>query len=147
VGFSVATMGPIETIAVDGNVTALVVLGQTFETSTDEVFGLAVGDYVVAAAHPGIGTTIYPVGTPYVAGVSTVKIKATVTALDASVGSASLGSTAVDYTATLSSNSAVLPLVDQPFEVIGTQPVAQGVILAGPSASAEVGCPALDGRM
>ena len=77
-------MGPIEAIAVDGNSTTLAVLGQSFETNTEDASDFAVGDYVVAADHATLGTTVYSVGTPYVAGVSTVRLKAPVTAVDSS---------------------------------------------------------------
>ena len=111
----------------DGNSTTLAVLGQSFETNTEDSSDFVVGDYVVAADHATLGTTVYSVGTPYVAGVSTVRLKAAVTAVDSRVGTASLGSTTVDYTATLSSDPAATPELDQPYVAVGTQPVAQGV--------------------
>jgi hypothetical protein len=141
-GYSVAAMGPIESIGAQG--ASVTVLGQTFETDAS---GLEVGDYVVAGAHPIFGATVYEVGSSYIPGVSAVKIMAAVTAIDTRVGTASLGATKVDYTASLSTNPALALAVDQPFVAVGTQPVAQGVIVAGPNSGAAVGCAALDGRM
>ena len=106
-------MGPIEAVAVNGNSTTLAVLGQSFETSTEDSSDFVVGDYAVAADHATLGTTVYSVGTPYVAGVSTVRLKAAVTAVDSQVGTATLGWATVDYTATLSSNPAATPELDQ----------------------------------
>ena len=73
-------MGPVESIASDGLASTVVVLGQVFSIE-DLSPDLVVGDYVVAASHPSLGTTVYPVGVSYVAGVSTVKVKATATAV------------------------------------------------------------------
>jgi hypothetical protein len=140
-------MGSIEAVAVNGDSTTLTILGQVFETSTEESLGFVAGDYVVAAVHSSYGTTVYSVGTPYVAGISTVRIKAPVTAIDVRLGKASFGSTTVDYTGILSGNPSTAPEVGKAFEVVGTQPVAQGLVLAGPGESTAVGCPALDGRM
>jgi hypothetical protein len=140
-------MGPIEVIAVNEELATLTVLGQPFETSAENASELAIGDYVVAAADPIVGTIIYPVGAPYVAGVSTVKVKANVTEVNAQIGTASLGSTTIDYTAALADDPTAVPSVDEPLEVVGTQPAALGVVLAGPGDSSAVVCPALDGRM
>ena len=63
-----------------------------------------------------------------------VRIKAGVTGVDTGVGTAQLGATKVDYTASLSENPSFAPTVDQPFEAAGIQHVAQGLVLAGPDA-------------
>jgi hypothetical protein len=146
-GFTVAVMGPIESITSTGATATLVVLGQVFESDSEDSSDFAVGDYVVAATGTVVGTTVYNAGAPYVPGVSIVRINAVVTGVDARLANASLGSTHVDYSAALSGNPAFVPDVDRPLQVVGTQPIGQGAVLSGPGTSAAVGCPALDGRM
>jgi hypothetical protein len=90
---------------------------------------------------------VYNVGTPYVAGVSLVRIKNIVTSVDAALGTVSFGTTLVDYTPILSSNPGVAPAVDQVFEAAGVQPVEKGVVIARPDEGAAVGCHNSDGRM
>jgi hypothetical protein len=146
-GFSVAAMGRIDSIALRGDAVNLVILGQAFEISSAAATGFVVGDFAVAGTDPTKGATAYHVGSVYVAGLSRVQLKAPVTAVDVNVGTAALGAATVDYTALLSADPAAAPEVGESFTAAGTQPVAQGVVLAGPSASGTVGCSALDGRM
>ena len=112
-----------------------------------DAIGFVVGDFAVAGTDPSNGATAYHVGSVYVPGLSRVRVKAPVTAVDTGVGTASLGAASVDYTALLSADPAAAPDVGESFTASGIQPVAQGVILAGPSAGGTVGCSALDGRM
>jgi hypothetical protein len=79
--------------------------------------------------------------------VSLVRITAPVTAVDARLATASLGATNVDYSSALATSPGFVPELDQPLQVVGTQPLGRGVVLSGPDTSAAVGCPALDGRM
>ena len=123
------------------------ILGQSFEIPSAASVGFVVGDFAVAGTDPGNRATAYHAGSVYVAGLSKVQLKAPVTAVDASVGTASLGAAIVDYTALLSADTQAAPKVGQAFTVAGIQPVAQGVVLAGPSAGGTVGCSALNGRM
>ena len=101
----------------------------------------------MAGTDPKIGTTAYHVGSPYVAGVSTIQLKAPVTAVDVALGRASLGFATVDYTAVLSVDPDVAPQVGESFVAVGTQPAVGGVVLAGPGRGTTVGCSAPDGRM
>jgi hypothetical protein len=140
-------MGPVEAMSRKENALTLVVLGQAFEIADGNFDSFALGDFVVAGTHPEIGVTAYHVGSPYVAGVSRVQLKAPVTGVDVAVGTASLGGATVDYTRLLSANPEVVPEVGASFSVVGIQPVAKGVVLAGPNARGTVGCSALDGRL
>jgi hypothetical protein len=117
-----------------------------FEVRDEGAF--AVGDYVIAASDPdGLETVVYHAGSTYVPGVSTVRIKAVASSVDAQRGTVFLGPTAIDYTAILSNDPAMVPQVDQVFDAAGIQPVSQGLVIAGPSDSSTVGCSVLDGRM
>jgi hypothetical protein len=146
-GFSVAAMGSVDSISRNGSIATLVILGQRFEISADEAETFEVGDFAVAATSPTAGTAAYLAGESYVAGVSTIRLKAPVTAVDAATGKASLGSASINYTLLLSIDPATAPQVGESFVVTGTQPVSGGVILAGPDNAAAVGCSAADGRM
>jgi hypothetical protein len=145
-GFTVAAMGPVDSISVAGRTLTVSVLGQAFVVAADES-SFAVGDYVVAAQHPSLGTTIYDVGTAYIAGVSLVSVKGLVTHVDHRVGTTAIGAATIDYTALLSGTPEVAPQIDETFEAVGIQPVAGGLIIAGPAEGDTVGCSALDGRM
>jgi hypothetical protein len=145
-GFSVAVMGPIESISTAGDTSLVTVLGQAFEVYADGSLG--VGDYVVAAQDPELGAIVYPVGAPYVPGVSAVKVKAEITRVDSALGTLAVGTTAVDYTPILSIDPTFAPSVGDVFEGSGIQADSKGVVLAGPSIGPEVGCSAEDdGRM
>jgi hypothetical protein len=138
-------MGPVEAMSRNENTVTLVILGQAFDIADGH--GFAPGDFVVAGTHPQIGVTAYHVGSPYVPGVSTVQLKAPVTAVDIAMGTASLGGATVDYTRLLSADPTVAPELGASFALAGIQPVAKGVVLAGPDARGTVGCSALDGRL
>jgi hypothetical protein len=140
-GFRVAAMGPVETISPSGELTRLVILGQAFDIPTADSASLAVGDYVVAGASSEKGASIvYHVGSVYVAGISVVRLRGPVGAVDAARGTASVGAATVDYTALLSVGPHAVPEVDDSLVVAGMQPVSRGVVLARPSTDGPVGC-------
>jgi hypothetical protein len=87
------------------------------------------------------------VGAAYGPGVSKVRLKGSVSAVDTGAGTASLGDVTVDYTALLSTDPDAAPDVGGSFATVGIQPIPRGVVLAGPSASGTVGCSALGGRL
>jgi hypothetical protein len=122
------------------------VLGQMFEVPADDA--VAKGDYVVAAQLDAEATGIvYPVGVPYVPGVSLVRIKASASRVDLGTGQATLGATHVDYTTLLSTSPGFAPQANAVLAFVGIQPAPGGVIIAGPDPNAAVGCSVLDGRM
>ena len=145
-GFTSAAMGPVETaIATDDN-TTIKVLGQMFELQAGDEF--AVGDYVVAAQLEGQTRAIaYPVGLPYVPGVSAVRIKATASSADLNAGQVAFGPTRVDFTPLLSAAPLFAPQPNDLLVFAGIQPMPGGVVLAGPDSSVAVRCSGLDGRM
>jgi hypothetical protein len=138
-------MGPIESLSSTEDTSVVVVLGQTFEVAADS--SVAVGDYVVAAQDPELDAIVYAVGAPYVAGVSPVRVKADVTAVDSMLGTLALGPTAVDYTPILSVEPTFAPEAGDTLTVSGIQALPRGMVIAGPNIATEVGCSALDGRM
>jgi len=139
-GFTVAAMGPIESIVQNGDAATLVILGQAFEIPVADSAGFALGDFAVAGKGSANGATVYHVGSVYVAGVSGVRLKAPVTAVDGNLGTASLGAATVNYTALLSADPGAVPEVGESLAIAGTQPVARGLVLAGPSTGGTVGC-------
>src|SRR5262245_23399795 len=90
-GFAVAAMGRVDSIARNGDKVTLAILGQVFEMPSAAATDFAVGDFAVAGTDPSNGATAYHVGSVYVAGLSKVRLKAPVTAVDVSVGTASVG--------------------------------------------------------
>ena len=139
--FRVAVMGPVESISPRGDLTRLVILGQSFDIPAGDSADLAVGDYVVAGAASEKGASIvYHVGSVYVAGISVVRLKGPVGAVDPTRGIASVGAATVDFTALLSVVPDAAPEVDDSFVIAGTQPVSRGVVLARPSIGGTVGC-------
>ena len=136
-------MGPVEAVTSAGDKTTLQILGQAFEVRFAD--SVKVGDYAVAATDK-VGSLVYRIGSSYVAGVSEVRIKGTVTS-SGNVGVVGIGGTAVDFTPLLSSSPSLEPKVGRAFGAAGVQPLASGVVIARPGADAAVGCSLLDGRM
>jgi hypothetical protein len=126
-------MGPVESIkVVTDDVVTLVVLGQAFTATADATESLGLGDYVVAGSDGGESSAIvYSLGTPYVPGVSTVGIKGTVAKVDPALGTAIVGSTALDYTAELAVSPDGAPVEGALIEAIGIQPNPQGTVIIG----------------
>jgi hypothetical protein len=138
-GFAKAAMGPVESVSLSGDRMTVQVLGQTFESVADE--SLSTGDYVVAAAtEEHAGAILYQVGSPYVPGVSAVRIRALASSVDNQFGQVVFGAARVDFTSMLSTYPSLAPDADSVLVFVGTQPVPGGVILAGPDANGAVGC-------
>jgi hypothetical protein len=70
---------------------------------------------------------------PYVAGLSAVRVKATVASVDPSRGMLTAGGLTVDYTAHLSLDPGVAPAVGDVVEISGIQPIAGGMLIVGSS--------------
>jgi hypothetical protein len=132
-GFSVAAMGVLEAISIQKGMARLIVAGQAFGVPSTEASVLSVGDYVVAGAAEGAMAVVYHAGVPYIAGLSTVRVKATVNAADPTTGTLSVGGLTVDYTSQLSLDPALAPLAGDVIEVVGLQAITGGTLTVGSS--------------
>ena len=123
-------VGPIEQVkSLSGFIT---VLGRSVQT--DLAGKLAVGQIVevygtLAADGTISNTSVKPKG-EYIPGASTVLTKGVVTATHPAVGTLSIGSALVDYTALLSDRDVSAVAVGDTVEIAGIQPVAGGTIIA-----------------
>jgi hypothetical protein len=124
-------MGTLEAISVGKDVARLVVAGQEFDVPPTEALSFSLGDYVVAGAASGAMAVIYHAGVPYIPGVSTVRVKASINTVDSTTGRLTVGGLTVDYTSQLSLNPTLAPAPGTAIEVFGTQPVARGTLLIG----------------
>jgi hypothetical protein len=78
----------------------------------------------------GVLTDLQEVGTPYVAGSSTVELVGRLDAVDASVAKATIGDVTVDYSSRLVVEPTFAPLSGELIALSGIQPVAGGAILS-----------------
>jgi hypothetical protein len=131
--FSVAAMGTLDSVTVEKGVARLVVAGQVFTILAGEAASLSIGDYVVAGANNGALAVVYHTGMPYAAGLSSVRVKAPVAAVDLRAGTLTVGALTVDYAAQLSVNPTLAPSVGDVVEVTGIQPLARGALIVGSS--------------
>ena len=82
----------------------------------------------MAGADPKIGTTAYHVGSTYVAGVSTIQLKAPVTAVDVCPGESFFGLRHGGlHCRPLGRSGCQLREVGESFVAVGTQPAVGGV--------------------
>jgi hypothetical protein len=129
-GYETAAMGPIDAIVSDSAVATLTVQGQAFRIPAISASAFSVGDYVVAGlTTKGAMAVIYPVGLTYIPGVSTVRVKGSVTTVDSSTGSFGMGPLSVDYTAQLAATPTLAIAVGDVVEIVGLQPNHGGVLL------------------
>jgi hypothetical protein len=70
-------------------------------------------------------------GSQYVAGVSDVAIKGQVTSVDYRLASAGVGAASIDYSAQLSVDPELAPILGDSIEALGTQPLAHGKVIVG----------------
>jgi hypothetical protein len=135
-GYELAAMGPVEAISANGGGATLVVAGQSFAVAADEATQFSVGDYVVAGAVAANGAAlVYHVGVPYVPGVSLVRVKAPVDAVDPAVARLTVGGLTVDYSQHLSLEPEFLPAEGETIEAVGVQPSPLGLLVASEAAS------------
>jgi hypothetical protein len=129
-GFSFAAMGPLDAVSVKGKTAQLLVAGHAFYVSRDEATALSVGDYVIAGAASSSSLAIvYHVGASYVAGVSTVRVKAPVDSVDLRSGTLLVGSLTVDYTPQLAIQPTLSPFPGDIVEISGVQPLPSGAMI------------------
>jgi hypothetical protein len=129
-GFELAAMGPVETISANGAAATLVVVGQEFAVTADDVSQYAVGDYVVAGATTrGATAVVYHVGAPYVPGASTVRVKASVDSVNPAVANLTVGALTVDYAQQLTTNPGFSVAKGETIEAEGIQPSPRGLLL------------------
>jgi hypothetical protein len=131
--FSVAAMGTLDAVSLEKGVARLVVAGQVFGVLAGDAASFSVGDYVVAGTNAGALAVVYHAGVPYVAGASSVRVKAPVVAVNLATGTLTVGGLTVNYAAQLSSNPALAPSVGDVVEVTGVQPLAGGALIVGSS--------------
>jgi hypothetical protein len=129
-------MGVVDAIVFDQEGARIVVAGQQFGVSAEDVGLFSVGDYVVAGV-PNLQTSavVYHVGLPYVPGVSPVRVNGAVTAVDSAKGTLSIGSLALDYTPQLATTPLLEPQVGDSAQAIGVQPARGGVMVLTTCAS------------
>jgi hypothetical protein len=127
-------MGVLEAIAYDGASASITVAGQSFSVSADETASLAVGDYIVAGATTSSTALVYHVGLPYVAGVSSVRIKGPVASVNPNTAKLIVGGLTVDYVQVLSAQPAFAAGSGQTIEAVGVQPGPGQPLLVGHSA-------------
>jgi hypothetical protein len=128
-GFSVAAMGALESIAIEKDLAHLTVAGQVFDLPSNDASLFSVGDYIVAGGATGAMAIVYHTGIPYIAGVSTVRVKACVDSVNQALGSLTVGGLTVDYAAQLALNPGLAPSHGDVVEVSGVQPTAGGTLL------------------
>jgi hypothetical protein len=145
-GFSVAAMGVLEAISAEKGSARLVVAGQVFGVPSGEAESFSVGDYLVAGAAPGAMAVVYHAGVPYVAGLSAVRVKASVGTVDPTTGRLTVGALTVDYTAQLSLDPALAPAAGDVVEVSGIQPVGAGALIVSSSGGGLTVASAASGR-
>jgi len=135
--FESAAMGPVEAMETQDGVTTLTVLGQKFVDRSDLGASFASGDYVMAAGNgDGQLQVLYPVGSAYVPGASTVMVVGTIKAVNGPHSSITLGSTTFDYSSRLVGNPDYTPHSGELAHFTGTQPVPGGLVLVqGPPTS------------
>jgi hypothetical protein len=122
-GFELAAMGAVDKIAHNVSGTTIAVAGQEFKVSADRASEFAVGDYVVAGTiGAGVGAFIYHVGSPYLPGVSSVRIKGTVGSVGVARAELTIGSMTINYAQQLSADPAFWPIVGDVVDVVGVQP-------------------------
>jgi hypothetical protein len=123
-------IGPIE--AVDAQAGTIVVLGQ--QVLSETATGLQVGDLaeVFGALGPNgiVASKISPAG-PYVPGATPVLITGVVSAVNSSLGRATVGNVEIDYSPSLSSGFSAEILVGSTVQLGGLQPAALGLVLSG----------------
>jgi hypothetical protein len=135
-GFVVAAMGAIDGIASNQEGAQIVVAGQGFGISVGDVALFQVGDYVVAASPtPETPAIVYHVGLPYVPGVSPVRVKGPVTAVDSAKGALAIASLTLDYTPQLVTAPSLEPQVGDMAQAVGVQPASQGALVLSTCAS------------
>jgi hypothetical protein len=123
-------VGPVENVkALSGVVT---VLGR--DVATNLASQLAVGEivevYGTLSSDGSIANAKVKAKGEYIPGVSVVMTKGVVTATHPSIGTLSIGSALVDYTALLSDRDLSAVTVGETLEVAGIQPMAHGTIVA-----------------
>jgi hypothetical protein len=129
-------MGAVDKIVSDQKGASIVVAGQAFAVSAADVDLFQVGDYVVAGSvASGTSTVAYHVGVPYVPGVSPVRVKGAVTAIDLTKGTLSIGTLSLDYTPQLATAPMLEPQVGDAARAVGVQPAQQGPMLLSTCAS------------
>jgi hypothetical protein len=79
----------------------------------------------------GSAALVYHVGSPYVPGLSVVRLRGAVQSVDAATGRLSVGALVVDHTYQLSVEPTFAPSVGETIEVRGIQPAPKGVLIAG----------------
>jgi hypothetical protein len=126
-------MGIVEAVSRDNEGAVLSVAGQRFSVSLTEADLFAVGDYVVAGAKDAdTSALVYHVGLPYVPGVSPVRVKAPVVSVEPSLGSLTVGTLTVDFTAHLAVSPVSL-VAGETVELVGVQPTFEGSLLLNSS--------------
>jgi hypothetical protein len=135
-GFAVAAMGSVDAVSSSQEGTRIVVAGQSFGISSSDVDLFHIGDYVVAAS-PRVDSpaVVYHVGVPYVAGVSPVRVKGAVTAVDSGKGALSISNLTLDYTPQLAAAPLLQPQIGDTVQAVGVQPAAEGIMVLGTCAS------------
>ncbi len=132
-------MGTIERIDSSAQGSAIVVLGQQFPIGTEALSAIAIGDYVlVTLGQADSAATLQKLETQYVAGVSPVALLGTVERVDTNTASFTVGGVAVDYSSQLTLDPSLAPATGGAYEVVGIQPTAGGIILAGLQSDAAV---------
>ncbi len=122
--------GPIERIMVERSVVES--LGQSILVSTEMLNQLSVGDLVSVEGSivgPGLlyADSVTVSSEQYVAGATEVFVTGILSSIDASTGTATLGTLRVDYTSSLASGRTSAGVV---WSFRGTQPSSQGVMLS-----------------
>jgi hypothetical protein len=123
-------MGPVESLGFARDGVVVRVAGQSFSVSDSEGGAFNLGDYVVAAANEtGAVEAIYHAGLPYVPGVTSVRVKGLVTAVDPAKGTLAVTDLIIDYTAQLSSDPTFAVNVGDTIEALGVQPTLGGSLV------------------
>ena len=131
-GFVLAAMGRLDAVSNKGSAATFEVAGQSFSVSAEQASNFAVGDYVVAGAvRSDTAALVYHVGSPYVPGLSLVRLRGAIQSVDMATGQLAVGALVVDHTYQLSVEPTFAPAVGDTIEVRGIQPAPRGVLIAG----------------
>jgi hypothetical protein len=122
-------IGPVE--AVNTTQTRAVVLGQKISIAPS--YGIAVGDtvavYGTESADGTIQATKVQAQGMYVAGATTVFLEGVVQKVQPAIGHVVVNGLTVDLTPAMAQGAAV-PAVGSQFQILGTQPVGRGTVVA-----------------
>jgi len=125
-----AALGVVERLVVSGESAVVTVLGIDFLVSLPLAAGIRVSDYVVIALDQE-GVILQKIPESYAPGTSPVALIGSVSSVNEGNASFRVGQATIDYSSELSLTPRLSVSLGEVIQVVGIQPLAGGVILAG----------------